>query len=102
MQDPLTGALNRRGLQHSADLVHDLEIRRHLATSIVEIDLDGFKRFNDTNGHHAGDDLLAALVEDWSSVLRGTDILARTGGDEFVLVLPATSHAEAHCPPRDH
>ena len=95
VHDPLTGALNRRGLQDSADLVHALDARRQSATAIVEIDLDGFKGFNDTHGHHAGDELLTSLVQDWTGALRRTDILARTGGDEFVVILPATTLPEA-------
>ena len=93
--DPLTGALNRRGLQDSAGVVHALDERRHVETTVVEIDLNGFKAYNDTHGHQAGDDLLADVVREWSAVLRRTDLLSRTGGDEFVLVLPATTLDEA-------
>ena len=95
LHDPLTGALNRRGLLHAAKSLHDLDARRHDETTVVEIDLNGFKEYNDTHGHQAGDDLLADAVRDWSSVLRRSDVLSRTGGDEFVLLLPATTAVEA-------
>jgi diguanylate cyclase (GGDEF)-like protein len=96
LHDPLTGAFNRRGLEDSATLAHDLDVRGHHVTTIVEIDLDGFKQYNDTHGHVAGDARLADAVRAWRGVLRRTDILARTGGDEFVLILPATGRTEAH------
>jgi diguanylate cyclase (GGDEF)-like protein len=95
IRDPLTGALNRRGLHAAAELVHGIDARRVSPTAIIEIDLDGFKAYNDTFGHHAGDQLLASVVADWSRLLRRTDVLARTGGDEFVVVLPATGRSEA-------
>lgn len=95
VHDPLTGALNRRGLQDAAKVLHDLDLRHHVDTTVVEIDLNGFKAYNDTHGHQAGDQLLAEVVTDWASVLRRTDILSRTGGDEFVLLLPSTSVVEA-------
>lgn len=95
VHDPLTGAYNRRGLEYGAKLAHDMDSRTHHATTIVEIDLDGFKQYNDEHGHAAGDALLAGVVQAWRGVLRRTDILARTGGDEFVLILPATGLAEA-------
>jgi len=95
VRDPLTLALNRRGLEERASLVRDLNVRSHLPTSVVEIDLNGFKAFNDSYGHAAGDALLVALVDDWQSELRRTDILSRTGGDEFVAILPGTTRPEA-------
>ena len=95
LRDPLTGAYNRRGLEEGATLAHDMDSRTHHATTIVEIDLDGFKQYNDAHGHAAGDALLADLVLAWHGVLRRTDILARTGGDEFVVILPATGRIEA-------
>jgi diguanylate cyclase (GGDEF)-like protein len=95
LHDPLTGAYNRRGLEGGASLVHDMDSRTHHATTVVEIDLDGFKKYNDVHGHEAGDALLAGVVQAWRGVLRRTDILARTGGDEFVLILPATGLVEA-------
>jgi diguanylate cyclase (GGDEF)-like protein len=95
VRDPLTGALNRRGLQLAAQAIHHMDARRWDDTVVVEIDLDGFKAYNDRHGHQAGDVLLASLVADWSTVLRRSDIVTRTGGDEFVLLLPGTSADEA-------
>lgn len=94
VRDPLTGALNRRGLYLAAQAIHDVDTRRHDETAIVEIDLDGFKEYNDRHGHQAGDVLLSTLVADWSTVLRRSDIVSRTGGDEFVVMLPGTSADE--------
>ena len=59
------------------------------------IDLDGFKAYNDGHGHAAGDRLLVGLTADWSSTLRTGDVLARVGGDEFVVVLPQTDLSSA-------
>lgn len=95
VRDPLTGALNRRGLEDAAILLRNVDERRRTETAVVAIDLNGFKAYNDTHGHQAGDNLLASAVRDWSGVLRRSDVLSRTGGDEFVLVLPATTVAEA-------
>lgn len=88
--DPLTGAANRRHL--------DIELQREMSRAkrsgspltLAFIDLDHFKRFNDTYGHAAGDALLEELVSAWRTVLRCSDLLARIGGEEFVVVLPDT------------
>jgi diguanylate cyclase (GGDEF)-like protein len=95
IHDPLTGAFNRRGLAEHAAAAHDLDVRGHRPTCVVEIDLDGFKAYNDVHGHSAGDALLEEAVNSWSRQLRRSDVLARTGGDEFVLVLPDTDEESA-------
>ena len=58
-------------------------------------DVDHFKEINDTNGHDVGDTVLCELVENLSKVLRTSDLLARSGGDEFLVMAPETSQAEA-------
>jgi diguanylate cyclase (GGDEF)-like protein len=82
-QDPLTGLPNRRGLASRSTARRP---RRGTARSVVALDLDRFKEVNDSGGHDAGDRLLVEVAERWSAVLGADDFLARTGGDEFVLL----------------
>ena len=93
--DPLTGLLNRAGFRVAAEREHALAARTGTPLAMVLLDLDGFKAINDRDGHAAGDRLLAELAVRWKSSLRSCDILGRHGGDEFVLVLPATTPAQA-------
>ncbi len=58
---------------------------------MIILDFDNFKQINDTNGHQAGDALLSSSAAAWTEIVRGTDTLARYGGDEFVVVLPDCS-----------
>jgi diguanylate cyclase (GGDEF)-like protein len=82
--DPLTGLGNRR--EWDAALERALATRRPL--SIAVLDLDHFKRVNDTQGHQHGDRVLRAAAEAWSTQLRPGDVLARMGGEEFCVLLP--------------
>jgi len=93
--DFLTGSLNRRGFQQaSAALMASVSRLGHPA-SLVLIDLDHFKQFNDGHGHAAGDELLCWTVERIRSSLRPTDSIARLGGDEFALLLAGADHPAA-------
>jgi diguanylate cyclase (GGDEF)-like protein len=94
--DPLTGLLNRRGLDErfGAELARAAREERPL--SVVAIDIDHFKRINDTHGHDAGDRALARLASTLSEQTRGADITARVGGEEFLIVLPGTDAERAH------
>jgi diguanylate cyclase (GGDEF)-like protein len=93
--DPLTGVANRRAWDAAAtrSLVHARRSGEPLTVAVL--DLDGFKQVNDTEGHSAGDELLRRLTALWSARLRGSDVLGRHGGDEFVLCLPATDEVGA-------
>lgn len=89
--DPLTGLLNRNGFLAVANREHAIAQRSGNPLTLALLDLDGFKQINDRRGHVVGDRVLADLGHAWRERLRTGDILARHGGDEFVLLLPATS-----------
>jgi diguanylate cyclase (GGDEF)-like protein len=89
--DTLTGALNRGGLDAAIQRSVLRGRGRAEDVAVAALDLDAFKRVNDEQGHAHGDRLLADLSSAWRACLREDDLLARTGGDEFVLVLPGTT-----------
>jgi len=88
--DSLTGALNRRAFEEKGNAEVDRSRRYHLPMSVVAMDVDRFKLLNDSRGHAAGDCVLVTIADVMRSLLRSTDHLGRYGGDEFVLLLPAT------------
>lgn len=93
--DPLTGAANRRAWDEIVGLELDRARRHPTPISVAIIDLDEFKRFNDSHGHAAGDRHLAACASAWRRCLRAHDVLARLGGEEFaVLLVGADGDAE--------
>ncbi|WP_170149568.1 GGDEF domain-containing protein [Rhodoplanes roseus] len=93
--DPLTGVANRRAFFERGERL----LRRLLGdggtAALLMIDIDKFKRVNDTFGHQAGDRVLCAFCDTAGRVLRPTDILGRTGGEEFACLLPGVSLGEA-------
>jgi diguanylate cyclase (GGDEF)-like protein/PAS domain S-box-containing protein len=91
LTDPLTGLHNRRGLEGRSEAIHYRPGGAQLTQVWIMVDIDHFKRVNDTYGHEAGDEVLKAVAEALRSTARGGDIVARFGGEEFVLVLPDTS-----------
>jgi diguanylate cyclase (GGDEF)-like protein len=94
--DALTGLPNRRAFIEELDRVKALYEREKMRTySLVAFDLDGFKAVNDTYGHEAGDECLKLVGEELQKVIRGSDFLAREGGDEFVVILPNTDESNA-------
>lgn len=88
--DPLTGALNRSGLDEAFAREAARADRHGIPLCVALLDLDDFKRFNDTSGHLAGDNALRHLVIVAKETLRPSDIIARFGGEEFVILMPNT------------
>ena len=93
--DPLTGVANRRLFEREVARELARARRKEAPLSIIALDLDGFKKYNDEHGHHAGDRLLKHAASSWTATLRAEDLIARLGGDEFVALLPDCPQAEA-------
>jgi diguanylate cyclase len=90
-EDQLTGSLNRRGLDDVFERETARSDRRGTPLCIAMLDLDDFKRLNDTYGHLAGDNALKHLVRITRDTLRTMDVIARFGGEEFLILLPETT-----------
>jgi two-component system cell cycle response regulator len=93
--DPLTGLLNRRRFLEQAETEFLRSQRYQHELAAVMLDIDHFKTINDTHGHFVGDQVLIAMSRATENLLRGTDILGRWGGEEFVILMPETPLAGA-------
>jgi diguanylate cyclase (GGDEF)-like protein len=93
--DPLTGIFNFQYLQVSLEREMERTRRTGFPLAVIMIDLDYFKKINDTYGHQAGNAALRWVSRLWRDSIRVNDILCRYGGEEFTLILPATSLRKA-------
>lgn len=93
--DPLTGLLNRRSMLERLDEEYARSTRSHRAFSIAILDADHFKQINDRWGHECGDQVLKAIASLMKQTLRTGDIIARWGGEEFLVLFPETRLAAA-------
>jgi diguanylate cyclase (GGDEF)-like protein len=91
VRDPLTGLYNRRYMEETLEREIRRAERRYASLGVIMLDVDHFKRFNDTFGHAAGDTLLQELGSFLMGHIRGEDIACRYGGEEFALILPDAS-----------
>lgn len=94
--DSLTGALNRAAFMEIAEKVMNLSKRNGRKFALIYIDLDDFKKINDSYGHEFGDEFLSEFSRRIMNIIRESDLFARFGGDEFVLLLPETDENGAH------
>lgn len=95
MRDPLTDVLNHRAFQERLDQELSRAAREGYPVSLLAVDVDGFKKMNDTWGHAVGDELLRLLARELQATSRSSDIAGRVGGDEFMLILPGTGADDA-------
>jgi diguanylate cyclase len=95
IRDPLTDLYNRRYMEESLDRELRRTARREQPLAVLMIDVDHFKKFNDSFGHEAGDVLLRELARLFRAQLRADDIACRYGGEEFMLILPEANLASA-------
>jgi diguanylate cyclase (GGDEF)-like protein len=95
LRDSLTRVANRSGLDRALELLLQVQGDRGFPLSVVFLDVDHFKRVNDGHGHETGDQVLVLLAHTLRANLPRDDLLARWGGEEFVIVMPQTPAAEA-------
>jgi diguanylate cyclase (GGDEF)-like protein len=94
-EDPLTRLLNRRGLEDALRISFAHASRHNLNTSAIMVDIDHFKKVNDTFGHETGDNVIRIVAAMLERMCRSSDVVARTGGEEFLVILPDTDVASA-------
>ncbi len=94
--DGLTGLYNHRYIVEKLKAEYDVAKRHNHSLSVVMIDIDFFKKVNDTYGHLVGDEVLIEVSDLLTNYLRNTDIIGRYGGEEFLIVLPKTNLEEAY------
>jgi diguanylate cyclase (GGDEF)-like protein/PAS domain S-box-containing protein len=95
IRDPLTGLFNRRFMQESLDRELRRAVRKNRPLAVVFMDLDHFKRFNDTFGHAAGDEVLRTVARALEKHFRVDDVICRYGGEEFAVIMPESTAEEA-------
>lgn len=93
--DSVTGLLNHRAIHQRLDRCLQQAARQEKPLSVIMMDMDNFKLFNDTYGHPVGDDILREVARTLRAICRQQDILGRYGGDEFLVVMPNTRREEA-------
>lgn len=95
IRDPLTGTFSRMSGEELLEIQYIISMRTHSPLAVAFFDLDNFKSINDTYGHEAGDQVLVSMAERIRKSLRTGDMLARWGGEEFVLIMPNAFPATA-------
>lgn len=95
VRDPLTGLFNRRYMQETLEREIARSQRAGDTLAVIMLDIDYFKKFNDTHGHEAGDSVLRELGEFLANIIRDEDVACRFGGEEFIIIMPAVSRAVA-------
>ncbi len=95
LYDPLTGLNNRRSLERRLPAMIETARLRGAALTMMVLDIDHFKRVNDTYGHDVGDLVLKGFAAQLQEIVRGGDLLCRLGGEEFVVVMPGVDGAQA-------
>ena len=94
-RDDLTGLVNRRRMEELADMEQRRALRSGRRPCLCLVDIDHFKRINDHHGHAAGDEVLRLFARHAAAAMRDTDVLARWGGEEVLVMLPDTEPDEA-------